>query len=122
MTTHWKETHLSTILSRYNLQDIFKALEFGFFFQALSNKTLVLASEKCTRGKHSEIKLIAMSAAGAVGEKLPLLVIGKAKSPSCFKIVKCLVCMYKAQAKSWMNSEILTDWIKHLDKKCLAQN
>ena len=33
MNSHWKQTHLSTILSRYNLQDIFNAYEFGLFFQ-----------------------------------------------------------------------------------------
>ena len=30
--------------------------------------------------------------------------------------------MYKAQEKSWMDSEIFTEWIKQLDQKFLAQN
>ena len=30
--------------------------------------------------------------------------------------------MYKAQEKSWMDSEIFTEWIKQLDRKFLAQN
>lgn len=122
MTAHWKETHLPTILSRYKLQDIFNADEFGLFFQALPNKTLELKGEKCTGGKHSKVRLTGMSAASAAGEKLPLLVIGKAKNPRCFKNVKSLPCMYKAQTKSWMDSEIFTDWIKQLDRKFLAQN
>ena len=46
MTAHWKQTHLPTILSRYNLQDIFNADEFGLFFQALANRTLELKGEK----------------------------------------------------------------------------
>ena len=30
--------------------------------------------------------------------------------------------MYKTQEKSWMDSEIFTEWIKQLDRKFLAQN
>ena len=63
-----------------------------------------------------------MSEASAPGEKLPLLVIGKAKNPRCFKNVKSLPCIYKAQTKSWMDSEIFKDWIKPVDRKFLAQN
>ena len=33
MTAHWKQTHLSTTLPRYILQDIFNAYKFGLFFQ-----------------------------------------------------------------------------------------
>ena len=122
MTAHWKQTHLPMILSRYNLQDIFKADEFDLFFQALPNRTLELKGEKCTGGKHSKVRLTGMSAASATGEKLPLLVIGKSKNPRCFKNVKSLPCMCKAQEKSWMDSEVFTECIKQLDWKFLAQN
>ena len=30
--------------------------------------------------------------------------------------------MYKAQEKSWTDSDIFIEWIKQLDRKCLAQN
>ena len=53
MTAYWKQTHWPMILSRYNLQDIFNADEFGLFFQALPNRTLELKGEKCTSVKHS---------------------------------------------------------------------
>ena len=36
--------------------------------------------------------------------------------------MKSLPCMYKAQEKSWIDSEIFTKWIKQLDRKFLAQN
>ena len=122
MTAHWKQTHLPTILSRYNLQDIFNTDEFGLFFQVLPNRTLELKGEKCTDGKHSQVRLTGMSAISATGEKLPLLVIGKSQNSRCFKNVKSLPCMCKAQEKSWMDSEIFTEWIKQLDRKFLAQN
>ena len=92
-----KQTHFPTILSSYNLQEIFNADEFDLFLQALPNRTLELKGEKCTCGKYSKVRLNEMSAASAMGEKLPLLVIGKSKNPRFFKNVKSLPCMYKAQ-------------------------
>ena len=143
MTAHSKKTHLLTILSRYKLQDIFKADEFGLF-QALPNKTLELKGEKYIGDKHSKVRHTGLSAANTAGVKLPLLAIwkaknprcfknvtslpwpllatGKAKNPRCFKNMTSLPCMYKAQRKSWMDSDIFTDWIKQLDQKFLAQN
>ena len=122
MTVHWKEAHLPKILSRYELKDIFNADEFGLFFQALPNRTFELKGEKCIGGKHSKLRFTGMSAASATGEKLPMLVIGKSKNPRCFKNVKSLPCTYKSQAKSWMDSEIFTDWVKQLDRTFHAKS
>ena len=66
------ETHLPTILSRYRLEDIFNAGEFGLFFQALPSRTLKLKGEKWSGGKHSKVRLTGMCAATATGEKLPV--------------------------------------------------
>ena len=38
MTTSWRETHLPTILSRYKLEDIFNADEFGPCFEQYLTK------------------------------------------------------------------------------------
>ena len=45
MTVHWNEMRLLSILSRYRLQGIFNADEFGYFFEALPNNTLELKGE-----------------------------------------------------------------------------
>ena len=63
-----------------------------------------------------------MCAASSTGGRLPLLAIGKSKNSKWFKNVKSLLCQYKAEPKSWIDTEIFTDWIKHLDWKFLAQN
>ena len=52
MTSSWLETYLPTILSRYDLKDIYNADEFGLFYQALPTKTVELKGEKCTGGKN----------------------------------------------------------------------
>ena len=94
MIALWRETSLPTLLSQYKLEDINNAGEFGLFYQCLPNKTFLL--------KHSKIRLIGVAAANAVGDKLPMFVMGKSKNPWCFKNVKSFPCQYWSQWKSWM--------------------
>ena len=120
MTAPWTETTLPTILSRYLLENIFNADEFGLFYQCLPNKTLHLKGEKCSRGKHSKIRLTGLAAGNAYGERLPMFVIGKANKPRCFKGVRNLPCRYRAQRKSWMTAELFEEWVRELDRKFSA--
>ena len=116
MTAPWLETTLPTILSRYPIENVFNADEFGLFYQCLPNKTFHFKKEKCSGGKHSKVRLTGMAAGNAKGERLPMFAIGKAKNPRCFKGVKSIPCRYRAQAKSWMSSELFEEWIKELDR------
>ena len=117
MVNSWSETSLPTLLSNYELKTIYNADEFGLFFQCLPNKTYQVKSEKCSGGKLSEIRFTDMAAANAVGEKLPLFVIGKAKKPRCFKNVKFLPCRNRSQRKSWMDGVLFEEWVRELDRK-----
>ena len=117
MTAPWKETTLPTILSKYKLDEIYNADEFGLFFRMQPNKSLNLRSEACTGGKHSKIRLTGMAAANAMEDKIPMFVIGKSKSPRCFKGVKHLPCRYRNQNKSWMDSVLFEEWIREMDTK-----
>lgn len=121
MTASWDETTLPTIISNYKLEDIYNADEFGLFYQALPDKTLHLKSEKCVGGKHSKTRLTGMAAANAVGEKLPMFVIGKSAKPRCFAGVRNLPCRYRSQKKSWMDSTLFEEWIRELDRKFLGE-
>ena len=120
MTATWTETTLPTILSRYPLESIFNADEFGLFYQCLPNKTLHLKWEECSGGKHSKIRLTGLAAGNAYGERLPMFVIGKANKPRCFKGVRNLPCRYRAQRKSWMTAELFEEWVRELDRKFSA--
>ena len=51
------------------------------------------------------------------GEKLPLLVIGKAAKPRCFKNVKELPLPYQSNSKAWMTSTNFKTWVRKLDLK-----
>ena len=61
---------------------------------------------------NSKVRLTGMAA----GEKLPMFVIGKSKTPRCFKHIKILPCKYKSQKKSWMDSQIFEEWVRKLDQ------
>ena len=62
-----------------------------------------------------------MAAANAVGSKLPMFVIGKAKKPRCFKNFKTLPCRYRAQKKSSMDGVLFEEWVRDLNKKCESE-
>ena len=100
------ETTLPTIFSRYPLENIFNADEFGLFYQCLPNKTLHLKGGKCSGGKHSKVRLTGLANGNAYGERLQMFVIGKSVKPRGFKGVKTLPCQYRAQHKSWMSGEL----------------
>ena len=54
MTSSCGETILPTILSRYQLCDIYNADEFGLLCKILSSKTLHFKGQCCSEGKHSK--------------------------------------------------------------------
>ena len=81
MIASWYETSLLTLLSQYKLADLYNADEFGIFYQCLPNKTFHLKSDKCSGGKYSKIRIAGLAAANAVGDKLPMFVIGKSQNP-----------------------------------------
>ena len=87
MTVAWNETTLPTVLSNYKLENVCNADEFGLFYQCLPTKTYHPSREKCSRGKNSKVRLTDMAAASATGEKFPMFVVGKSKTPKYLKIL-----------------------------------
>ena len=100
MTASWEATTLPTILTNYQLQNIFNADKFGLFYKALPDKSLHLKSEKCIGGKHNKVCLSGMAAANGEGKKLPMFVIGKSVKPRCFTGMINLHCRYHAQKRA----------------------
>ena len=120
-TASWNETHLPTILSRYELKDIFIADEFCLFYQALPSKSVHFKAEGCSVGKISKVCLTGSATANATGEKLLMFVIGKSVKPRCFKSIKNLPCRYRSQNKSRMDGNLFTEWVRQLDNKFVAE-
>ena len=122
MTAPWNETTLSTLLPNYKLENVFNADELGLFYQCLPTKTYHLSRAKCSGGKNSKLRLTGVAAANATGEKLPMFVVGKSKTPRCFKNIKQLSCRYRNQEKSWMTGDLFGEWIRKLDSSLRAQD
>lgn len=119
----WKQTVLRPILEKYPRKDIFNADETGLFFKCLPNKTLTFKNDPCFGGKQSKLRITILVAANMVGtERLKMLVIGKSKTPRCFRGVKSLEVDYTFNKKAWMTTDIFTDWVKKLDKQITRQN
>ena len=112
----WEQTTLPTILSKYDLNQVYNADDFGLFYRAQPNKSLHLKNENYVGGKHSKLRLTGLTAANAVGEKLPLFVIGKSKKPRHFKHIKHLPCRYRSQKKSWVDSILFEEWVREVDR------
>ena len=100
MVAPWNETTLPTLLSKYDLKDSLNADEPGLFYQCFPNKTYQFKGQTCSGGKNSKVGLTGMAAGNGIGEKLRMFVIGKSKTPRCFKHIKKLPCKYKSQKKS----------------------
>lgn len=118
----WKQTVLKPILKEYPRKDIFNADETGLFFKCLPNKTLTFKNDPCFGGKQSKLRITVLVAANMLGtERLKMLVIGKSKTPRCFRGVKSLEVDYTFNKKAWMTTDIFTGWVKKLDKQMTTQ-
>ena len=80
MVAPWEQTTLPTILSKYNLNQIYNANKFGLFYRTQPNKSLYLKNENCVGGKYSKLCLTGLTSANAVGEKLPLFVLASLRN------------------------------------------
>ncbi|KAM7291478.1 tigger transposable element-derived protein 4 [Ixodes scapularis] len=82
---------LKALLQKFAPEDVFNCDETGLFFKMLPDRSLCFDGDSCKGGKNSKDRITVMVGANAVGtEKLPLLIIGKAKNPRCFKGMKKL--------------------------------
>ena len=73
MTASWSDTYLPTILSKYELKDIYNGDEFGLFYQALPDKSLHYKGERCSGGKHSKVRFTGLAAGNTTGKNCPCL-------------------------------------------------
>ncbi|CAN0128338.1 unnamed protein product, partial [Heterosigma akashiwo] len=103
-------------LADYDPDDIYNMDETGLFFKLLPKKTYLLASEdkKNTRGtkaikaKDRVTLIVCCNATGT--DKVPLVAIGKAKEPRCFKLHKPPI-KYLNNKTAWNNSRENLKWL-----------
>lgn len=115
--------NLPSLLKDFDADNIYNIDETALFYRCFPDKTMDFKSSKCVGGKYSKERITVLVGANSTGsKKLPLLVIGKAKQPRCFKNVRSLPVKYKANAKAWMTSEIFESYLLELDQQFTAEN
>lgn len=102
----------------FKRDQVYNADETGLNYKALPTKTLASYSEKYAPGfKMQKQRITAMTCANASGDnRIPLMLIGTAKKPRCFKGINmdALPVHYFAQKNAWMTQELFTKWFKNV--------
>ncbi|XP_066157788.1 tigger transposable element-derived protein 6-like [Euwallacea fornicatus] len=113
------KNNISVLLKHYEPRNIYNADETGLFFRALPEKTFALKGEKCAGGKMAKERLTILHCTNMASEKEKLLVIGKSARPRCFKKLdlRTLPVTWYSNNKSWMTSNIMTEWLQVFDHK-----
>ena len=76
--------HLRNSVGRYKLSDVFNADEFGHFYNAAPDRT-ILSERMAERKKNKTMPTYLACCNGDGTEKFTLFVIGKSAKPRCFK-------------------------------------
>lgn len=118
----WK-SKLSTLCEGYAPENIFNMDETGLFFRDTNKKSYHLKDVGLAGGERSKERLTVSLCASMTGEKLKPLVIGKSAHPRCFKKIKPekLPVHYRNNKKAWMTSELMSEWLKMVDRQMKKQ-
>ncbi|CAF2766906.1 unnamed protein product [Rotaria sp. Silwood2] len=117
----WKK-RLSTIIDKYDPNDIYNADETGLFFKALPNRSLVTAKDTCKGGKRSKERFTVLLCTNMTGtDKLKPFLI--AANPRCFKHlnVKELPVTWRSNRNSWMTASLFEEWLVNVNKTMIKQ-
>ena len=117
----WKETILPGIIQKFQMGNIFNIDETGLFWKLLPERTLQFKGIDCKGGKHAKDRITILVGASALGEKLPLMVIGKSQKPRCFANSHIPID-YQSNSKAWMNSNLFTSYVRKIDQKMYASS
>ena len=101
------------LINGYSLDQVFNCDETGLYYRMLPGRTLATVHEPPSGTKKAKERVTINACANASGSiKLPLLVIGKAKNPRCFRGVdqSTLPVVYRNQKNAWVNIPIFLDW------------
>ncbi|XP_018569629.2 jerky protein homolog-like [Anoplophora glabripennis] len=94
-----------------NSNQLYNANETGLYWQLLPDKTYVSINEKTAPGmKTSKKRITFLGCSNASGlHKLKPLIIGKSKTPRCFRNFKNPL-IYRNTKNAWMTGQIFKDW------------
>lgn len=113
------EVKLKLLLEDYELKNIYNGVETGLLFRALPSQTLPDMSEECNNGELSNERLTMFLCVNMEGEFEKTLIIGKAKTPRCFKNLdlKTLPIIWRSNNKAWITSSLMDEWLLQFNYK-----
>lgn len=118
----WYQNVLPYYLNDYHPKNVFSVKETGLLYRMLPTNTFAYKGETCSVGKLCKDRITLAVGTNMDGsEKLPLLIIGKNRTPRCFKGIKSLPVYYEANRTAWMTAAIFEQWMHQLDEKFQAQ-
>lgn len=112
----WLSDEWPDICNSFSPSQIFNADKTVLFWQMLPSKTLDFKGGKCHGEKMSKVRIYILLAANMDGScKLQPFVIGKSRSPRCFKNARGLSVRYASKKKAWMTRDLFTEWLRAWD-------
>uniref|UniRef100_A0A023GKX0 Putative tigger transposase n=1 Tax=Amblyomma triste TaxID=251400 RepID=A0A023GKX0_AMBTT len=120
----WRQHRLQALLEKYEDKDIYNLDEAAFFYKMLPNRTFTTPGASSSGGKQSKERVTVLLGANATGEdKLPLLILGKAEKPRCFRNATVPnECVYRSNKRAWMTAAIFEDYVRLMDRRFGAKN
>ena len=113
------------LVDEFPVNNVFNADETALFYRLQSSKTFTLKTEKQMFGKKlDKARVTLLVACNAVGEKLPLLCLGKAKNPRWPKVFgkrATAPVSYRGSSKGWMTRRIFEEWLVNLNVEMKRQ-
>jgi len=115
---NWVSNVLQPLINQYDGNDIFNGDESALFFRCFPGKTMAFKGDKCLNGKNSKERITMMICSNLTGtNKIRPLVIGRSKTPRCFKNIKSLPVDYEFNKKAWMTGHLFEKWLMKLDDR-----
>lgn len=110
------------LASTYHDDDILNMDETGLFWKLTPDRTL--ATQAGSGGKKSKDRITLAFTVSASGKKEEVWIIGKSKSPRCFKNInrKLLRVEYRYNKTKWMTGVIIEEYLQWLDNKMRSKN
>jgi transposase len=117
----YKNDILPGLLKGYNPEDIFNADETALFYKAMPNATFFTCGKQLNGQKSQRVRLTLLFICNATGTYKKTFVIGRSKSPRCFKNANVPIPYY-ANKKAWMTKDLWRKIMTGFDEEMKKQN
>ncbi|XP_017078567.1 tigger transposable element-derived protein 6-like [Drosophila eugracilis] len=117
----YQQDILPGLIKGYNPENIFNADETGLFYKAMPTATFYTCGNQRSGNKSQKIRITILFICNATGSYKKAFLIGRSKSPRCFKNVN-LPLPYYANKKAWMTSETFRQIITQVNAEMKMQN